>query len=76
MPANKPFQKQMNPLFAGLQTSVFETMSMRARALQAINLGQGFPDDPGPDDVRAKAAEAVLHGWTAAGRGGPLPALA
>ena len=63
MPSPKPFQKTLNPLFAGLQTSVFETMSMRARALQAINLGQGFPDDPGPEDVRAKAAEAVLTGW-------------
>jgi aspartate/methionine/tyrosine aminotransferase len=63
MPSPKPFQKTLNPLFAGLQTSVFETMSMRARALQAINLGQGFPDDPGPEDVRAKAAAAVLTGW-------------
>jgi polygalacturonase len=28
-----------------------------------VNLGQGFPDDPGPADVRAKAAEAVMEGW-------------
>ena len=63
MPSPKPFEKTLNPLFSGLQTSVFETMSMRARALQAINLGQGFPDDPGPEDVRAKAAAAVLEGW-------------
>jgi N-succinyldiaminopimelate aminotransferase len=63
MPAHKPFGKTMNPLFSGLQTSVFETMSMRARALGAINLGQGFPDDPGPLDVRTKAAEAVINGW-------------
>lgn len=63
MPAQKSFAKNLNPLFSGLQTSVFETMSMRARALGAINLGQGFPDDPGPEDVRAKAAESVIHGW-------------
>ena len=63
MSAEKPFQKPTNSVFSGLQTSVFETMSMRARALQAINLGQGFPDDPGPEDVRAKAAEAVVSGW-------------
>ena len=53
----------MNPIFAELGTSVFEVMSRLARERQAINLGQGFPDDPGPADVRAKAAEAVVSGW-------------
>ena len=46
----------MNSLFAGLGVSVFEVMSRLAREREAINLGQGFPDDPGPADVRAKAA--------------------
>jgi aspartate/methionine/tyrosine aminotransferase len=53
----------MNPIFANVETSVFETMSRLAREREAINLGQGFPDDPGPADVRAKAAEAVIDGW-------------
>jgi aspartate/methionine/tyrosine aminotransferase len=53
----------MNPIFANIGTSVFEVMSRLARERQAINLGQGFPDDPGPEDVRAKAAEAVVSGW-------------
>ncbi len=53
----------MNSLFAGLGVSVFEVMSRLARERDAVNLGQGFPDDPGPADVRAKAAEAVLSGW-------------
>jgi N-succinyldiaminopimelate aminotransferase len=53
----------MNPIFANIGTSVFEVMSRLARERQAINLGQGFPDDPGPEDVRAKAAEAVISGW-------------
>ena len=53
----------MNPIFADVETSVFEVMSRLARERQAINLGQGFPDDPGPADVRAKAAEAVINGW-------------
>ncbi len=52
----------MNPIFSGIGTSVFETMSRLAREHGAINLGQGFPDDPGPPDVRAKAADAVLNG--------------
>jgi len=53
----------MNPIFAGIGTSVFERMSARARATGAINLGQGFPDDPGPEDVRRAAADAVIDGW-------------
>ena len=53
----------MNPIFSGLQTSVFETMSRLARETGAVNLGQGFPDDPGPADVRARAAEALVEGW-------------
>jgi aspartate/methionine/tyrosine aminotransferase len=53
----------MNPVFSQSQTSVFETMSRLAVQHDAVNLGQGFPDDSGPQDVRAKAAEAVLEGW-------------
>ena len=53
----------MNPIFADLPTSVFETMSRLARETGAVNLGQGFPDDPGPADVRRVAAEAVVDGW-------------
>ena len=53
----------MNPVFADLPTSVFEVMSRLARENNAVNLGQGFPDGPGPEDVRRKAAEAVISGW-------------
>ncbi len=53
----------MNPVFADLPTTVFEHMSRLAREHDAVNLGQGFPDDPGPLDVRRKAAEAVVEGW-------------
>ncbi|MPZ56326.1 MAG: aminotransferase [Rhizobiales bacterium] len=53
----------MNPVFADLPVSVFETMSRLAREHDAVNLGQGFPDDPGPEDVRRKAAEAAVEGW-------------
>ncbi|MFC4175193.1 aminotransferase [Microvirga sp. GCM10011540] len=53
----------MNPLFANLPTTVFEVMSSLARETGAINLGQGFPDDPGPEDVRRMAADAVLNGY-------------
>jgi aspartate/methionine/tyrosine aminotransferase len=49
----------MNPVFADLSTSIFEIMSMAARARGAVNLGQGFPDFGWPDDVVAKAAEML-----------------
>jgi N-succinyldiaminopimelate aminotransferase len=51
-----------NPLYAGLPTTVFEQMSGLARQHQAINLGQGFPEVDGPEDVRAAAATATLEG--------------
>ncbi len=54
--------KPANAVFSGLGTTVFEVMSGLARRHGAINLGQGFPDDNGPDDVRRAAAEAILNG--------------
>src|SRR3712207_4284238 len=33
------------------------------RETGAINLGQGFPDDPGPEDVRRMAADASINGY-------------
>jgi aspartate/methionine/tyrosine aminotransferase len=50
-------------IFSNLPTTIFEEMSALARRLDAINLGQGFPDDPGPRALREKAAEAVLDGY-------------
>ncbi|PZQ64443.1 MAG: aminotransferase [Phenylobacterium zucineum] len=52
-----------NAIFSALPTTVFEEMSGLARTLGAVNLGQGFPDDPGPEAIRAKAADAVLNGY-------------
>ncbi|HEU0165429.1 MAG TPA: aminotransferase class I/II-fold pyridoxal phosphate-dependent enzyme, partial [Thermomicrobiales bacterium] len=53
----------MNSVYAALPTTIFEIVSETARKTGAVNLGQGFPDDPGPEDVRRKAAEAVVDGW-------------
>ncbi len=55
--------RSFNSTYSALSTSVFETMSRLAREYQAVNLGQGFPDDPGAPDIRQKAAEAVVSGW-------------
>lgn len=49
--------KPANSVLSGLPTTVFTVMSALAAEHNAINLGQGFSDDNGPDDVRAKAAE-------------------
>ena len=51
----------MNPVYAGLGTTIFEEMSGLARAHGAINLGQGFPDGDGPVDVRQAAADALFN---------------
>ena len=53
----------MNSMLSALPTTIFEVMSVLARETNAVNLGQGFPDDPGPEDVRRVAADAVLDGW-------------
>ncbi|WP_421933240.1 aminotransferase [Phenylobacterium sp.] len=53
----------VHPVFANLPTTVFEEMSGLARELGALNLGQGFPDDPGPLALRQKAADEVLNGY-------------
>ncbi|MBA5779092.1 aminotransferase [Stappia sp. F7233] len=54
--------KPTNPVFTGLATTVFETMSRLAIEHGAINLGQGFPDVDGPEDVRKAAADALMAG--------------
>jgi len=51
----------MHPVYANLQVSFFERMSMRARERGAINLGQGFPDGSGPPAVIAAAAAALTE---------------
>ena len=65
----------MNPLFAAMGETVFERMSGLARAHGAVNLGQGFPDAPGPEDIRARAAQAVLEGSNQYPPSRGLPAL-
>ncbi|MGE0717667.1 MAG: aminotransferase [Alphaproteobacteria bacterium] len=54
--------KAANGILSGYGTTVFEVMSQLARANDAVNLGQGFPDDRGPEDVLKAAADAVVDG--------------
>lgn len=49
-------------LLSATGTTVFTVMSALANQHQAINLGQGFPDYDGPEDVVRAAADALLDG--------------
>lgn len=50
-----------NKILAEYGTTIFTTMSDLAREHGAINLGQGFPDEDGPEDVRAEAARWLME---------------
>ena len=52
--------KAANSILSSYGTTVFEVMSRLAIEHKSINLGQGFPDDFGPDQVLAKASEALF----------------
>ncbi|MTH97986.1 aminotransferase [Roseibium sp. RKSG952] len=54
--------KTTNPIFTRIETTIFETMSQLAMANGAVNLGQGFPDVDGPQDILEKASQSLLDG--------------
>ncbi len=47
---------------AGFGTTVFSEFSALARASNAVNLGQGFPDFDGPDEIKQAAIDAIRSG--------------
>jgi len=47
---------------AGFGTTIFTEMSALAERLGAINLGQGFPDEDGPQEVLEAAQAAIRNG--------------
>ncbi len=51
-----------NPVFSNRPQSIFPTMSALARRHGAINLGQGFPDEDGPEEMLRAAADAIVAG--------------
>lgn len=62
-------------VFAEAPVTIFEKMSGLAREYGAINLGQGFPEDPGPLALRERAAQAAVHGWNQYAPSRGLPEL-
>jgi N-succinyldiaminopimelate aminotransferase len=62
----------VNRVYEALPTTIFTVMSGLAEELGAINLGQGFPDEPGPEPIRRRAAEESVHGYN---QYPPMPGL-
>ncbi|WP_263164428.1 pyridoxal phosphate-dependent aminotransferase [Streptomyces sp. SCSIO ZS0520] len=52
----------LNRRLDGLGTTVFAEMSALAQRTGAINLGQGFPDTDGPEEIREAAVRALRDG--------------
>jgi len=52
----------LNRRLEGLGTTIFAEMSALATATGAINLGQGFPDTDGPEEIREAAVRALRDG--------------
>ncbi len=51
-----------NSFLGSIGTTIFTVMSALAVEHQSINLGQGFPDTDGPEDVVQAAADALRDG--------------
>ena len=60
-PSSFPGRPQ-NQLLSATGTTIFTVMSALANQHGAINLGQGFPDYDGPEDVIEAAAAALKDG--------------
>jgi N-succinyldiaminopimelate aminotransferase len=56
-------------------TTIFATMSELAAATGSVNLGQGFPDSDGPDELKQIAMDAIRHGLNQYAPGPGLPEL-
>ena len=54
--------KPANSILSGFGTTVFEVMTRLAVDHQTINLGQGFPDEDGPDSIKAMVTQATKEG--------------
>jgi hypothetical protein len=61
-PSRNHAVKPQNDLLSATGTTIFTVMSALAVEHGAINLGQGFPDYDGPEDVIEAAAAALKDG--------------
>src|SRR5688572_29917853 len=71
MPARGPLTERL----AGFGTTIFAEMSALAVRTGALNLGQGFPDTDGPEEVLEVARAAIAAGHNQYPPGPGIPAL-
>ena len=67
--------RALNPVFVSRPVTIFAVMSALARKHGAINLGQGFPDEDGPAELKEIAARAILDDPNQYAPVGGVPAL-
>jgi N-succinyldiaminopimelate aminotransferase len=63
------------PRLQGLGTTIFAEMSALALATDSINLGQGFPDVDGPDEIKRRVVDAIWAGRNQYAPGSGVPEL-
>lgn len=68
-------QPYLTSKLQGFGTTVFTQMSKLALQHDAVNLGQGFPDDDGPDVIKDAMCEAVRSGKNQYAPGAGVPPL-
>ncbi|WP_338896976.1 pyridoxal phosphate-dependent aminotransferase [Streptomyces sp. TG1A-60] len=61
-PADSAPRPALNRRLAEFGTTIFAEMSALALRTGAINLGQGFPDTDGPEEIREAAVRALRDG--------------
>ena len=59
MTLSKVSKNRISRKAASFTESVIREMTREAMKYGAVNLGQGFPDFPAPDDIKQKAIEAI-----------------
>jgi N-succinyldiaminopimelate aminotransferase len=67
--------KTSSARIGGLGTTIFAEMSALALRTGAVNLGQGFPDTDGPDEVIQRAVDALRGGRNQYAPGTGVPEL-
>jgi N-succinyldiaminopimelate aminotransferase len=71
VPADAYLARRLRPF----TTTIFATMSELATTTGSVNLGQGFPDADGPDDLREIAVAAIREGRNQYPPGNGIPEL-
>src|SRR3984885_11178176 len=56
--AHRPLTRRLQPF----TTTIFAIMSELAVRTNSVNLGQGFPDTDGPEELKEVAIDAIRHG--------------